>query len=71
MREVPGIQIPEPILNRIEATGPDAPREGVRIAQELTCELRGLAAGLYVMPQFGRYDLAAEIVEYARSLDDC
>ncbi len=69
--EVPGIQIPEHLMRRIEAAGPGAPQEGVRIAQELICELRGLTAGLYVMPQFGRYDLAAEIVEYARSLDEC
>jgi len=37
----------------------------VRIAQELIEGLAGRAAGLYVMPQFGRYDLAAEIVAHA------
>ncbi len=65
--EVPGISIPAGIMARLEAAGRDAPREGVRIAQELAEELRGRAAGLYVMPQFGRYDLAAEIVEAARA----
>ncbi len=66
--EVPGITIPEPILQRIEAAGPDAPMEGVRIAQELAEALRERAAGLYIMPQFGRYDLAADIVEHLRRL---
>ena len=66
--EVPGITIPEPILQRIEAAGPDAPAEGVRIAQELAEALRERAAGLYIMPQFGRYDLAADIVEHVRRL---
>ncbi len=65
--EVPGILIPEAIMARIEAAGEDAPQEGVRIAQELAHQLRQRAAGLYLMPQFGRYDLIAEIVESVRA----
>ncbi len=64
--EVPGIAIPTHIMAHIEAAGEGAPREGVRIAQELAHQLRNKVAGLYVMPQFGRYDLAAEVVEAAR-----
>lgn len=64
--EVPGITITDAILQRIKAAGKDAPQEGVHIAQELAAELSERASGLYVMPQFGRYDLAAEIVEHAR-----
>lgn len=64
--EVPGVVIPDEIMRRIEAAGDNAPQEGVRIAQELALQLRQRAAGLYLMPQFGRYDLIAEIVEAVR-----
>jgi homocysteine S-methyltransferase len=37
--------------------------EGLAIATELARELRAEAAGIYLMPPFGRYDVAAEIVE--------
>ncbi len=61
--EVPGMAIPEKIRARIERAGERAPEEGVRIAIELLRALRGLVQGAYVMPAFGRYDLAAEIIE--------
>jgi methionine synthase / methylenetetrahydrofolate reductase(NADPH) len=61
--EVPGINIPEELLRRMEAAGDDAPREGVRIALELIARIRPFTQGLYIMPAFGRYDLVAEIVE--------
>jgi homocysteine S-methyltransferase len=61
--EVPGIVIPDPILARIEAAGDDAAAEGVRIAQELGRSLRGLVQGAYIIPAFGRYELAARVVE--------
>ena len=38
------------------------------MAGELVTGLREIGAGgVYVMPQFGRYDLAAEVVEAARA----
>jgi homocysteine S-methyltransferase len=61
--EVPGISIPESIQQRIHQAGEDAPWEGVRIAIELVDQLRPWIAGIYLMPQFGRYDLAAEVVD--------
>ena len=65
--EVPGIVIPTAARARLEAAGDDAARAGVAMAAELSTELRAAgAAGVYVMPQFGRYDLAAELVEAAR-----
>ena len=65
--EVPGIVIPASARNRLEAAGDEAARAGVAMAAELATELRAAgAAGVYVMPQFGRYDLAAELVEAAR-----
>jgi len=61
--EVPGMAIPEKVRARIERAGERAPEEGVRIAIELLRGLRGVVQGAYIMPQFGRYDLAAEIIE--------
>jgi homocysteine S-methyltransferase len=61
--EVPGIHIPEEIRARLEAAGDDAPQEGVRIAIELIEEIKDWAAGVYLMPAFARYDLAAQVIE--------
>ncbi len=61
--EVPGISIPEAVMRRLEQAGEGAPREGVRIALDLIEGIRPWAQGIYLMPQFRRYDLAAEIVE--------
>ena len=63
--EVPGIVIPEALRARMAAAGEGSPAaaEGVAIAVELLAELRGLVQGVYLMPPFGRYDLAAEILD--------
>lgn len=66
--EVPGISIPSGIRERLAAAGADAEREGVAMASELVSQLRTRAAGVYLMPPFERFDLAAEIVEAARSV---
>ncbi len=62
--EVPGIVICPDVFERLERAG-DAAREGVRIAAELIAQVRPWAAGIYIMPAFSRYDLAAEVVEAA------
>ncbi|MBN2393729.1 MAG: methylenetetrahydrofolate reductase, partial [Anaerolineae bacterium] len=61
--EVPGITIAPAFFARLEAAGKDSPHEGVRIALELIAQMRDWAGGIYLMPAFSRYDLAAEIVE--------
>lgn len=61
--EVPGISIPPAILKRIEDAGDNAPAEGVRVAQELLRGLRPYTQGAYVIPAFGRYELAAEVID--------
>lgn len=61
--EVPGIVIPAEMKKRIKEAGQDAPKEGVRISVELIEQMRSWANGVYLMPQFNRFDLAAEIVE--------
>ena len=61
--EVPGISIPEVIRSRIEAAGDHAPQAGVSIAVEILDQLKDSVGGAYIMPPFGRYDMAAEIIE--------
>ena len=65
--EVPGITIPWAIMARLERAGEKAPQEGVRIAVELIEAVRPWVQGVYVMPAFSRYDLAAEVIDSARS----
>jgi len=61
--EVPGISIPDEIIQRMEKAGDRAAQEGVRIAVELIEEIKPWAQGVYIMPQFSRFDLIAEIIE--------
>ena len=66
--EVPGVVIPERARDRLRSAGGDAWREGLAMAVELIEELRADGvAGIYQMPQFGRFDRAAEVVEAIRS----
>jgi methionine synthase / methylenetetrahydrofolate reductase(NADPH) len=61
--EVPGISIPDKIIQRMEQAGEHAAEEGVRIAVELIEQIKPWAQGVYIMPQFSRFDLIAEIIE--------
>jgi homocysteine S-methyltransferase len=69
--EVPGIEIPEATRAAMEAAGEDADRAwatGLSMATDLAAALRAAGvAGIYVMPQFGRYDRAADVVEAVRA----
>jgi homocysteine S-methyltransferase len=66
--EVPGIAIPDAIRERMRGAGANAWSEGRAIAARLIAGLREEGvAGVYVVPQFGRYDLAAEVVEETRA----
>jgi homocysteine S-methyltransferase len=60
--EVPGISIPDPIHERLRKAGENGAHVGVKIAEELVDEIRGFAQGIYIMPQFNRFDLVAEII---------
>ena len=61
--EVPGISIPEETRKRIEAAGEQGVKAGVELAVELIQQLRAWAGGVYIMPQFSKYDMVAEIIE--------
>jgi homocysteine S-methyltransferase len=61
--EVPGISVPESIHNRMAAAGDQGAQEGLRIAEELVEQMRPWIGGIYLMPAFNRYDLAADLIE--------
>ncbi len=61
--EVPGISIPDETQQRIEAAGEDGVKVGIELAVELIESIKGWASGLYIMPQFHKYDMVADIIE--------
>jgi homocysteine S-methyltransferase len=63
--EVPGMQVPEAIRERMRraGSGPAARKEGVAIAREMLSAVRGRVAGAYIMPPLERYELALEVVD--------
>jgi homocysteine S-methyltransferase len=61
--EIPGINIPADIMKRIEDAGDDAPQVGVRVAQELVRGMRDFVQGAYIIPAFGKFELAAQVID--------
>jgi methionine synthase / methylenetetrahydrofolate reductase(NADPH) len=63
--EVPGMQVPESIRDRMRkaGTGAAARSEGVRIAREMLAAVRHRVAGAYVMPPLERHELALEVLD--------
>ncbi|MBI2203828.1 MAG: bifunctional homocysteine S-methyltransferase/methylenetetrahydrofolate reductase [Candidatus Rokubacteria bacterium] len=63
--EVPGMQIPEEIRERMRNTpgGEAARNEGVKIAREMLFAVRDRVQGAYLMPPLGRYELALEVLD--------
>jgi homocysteine S-methyltransferase len=61
--EVPGISIPEEARRHMDAAGENGSRVGVQLAIDLIQGLKSWANGIYLMPQFSRFDMIAEIIE--------
>ena len=63
--EVPGMQVPESVRDRMRkaGTGAQARKEGVAIAREMLSAVHGRVAGAYVMPPLERYELALEVID--------
>lgn len=61
--EIPGISIPDTLMERMDKAGEAAPSEGVKIAQELLRDMRGMVQGAYIIPAFGRYELVADVID--------
>jgi methionine synthase I (cobalamin-dependent) len=64
--EVPGIFIPDTIMDRMKKSGTLGAQEGIKIAVELVDEMRDVFQGVYLMPAFNRFDYAAEIIDYIK-----
>ncbi len=63
--EVPGMSIPEAVRERMRLAGSGAParKEGVAIAREMLEQVKDRVAGAYIMPPFGKHDLALEVID--------
>ena len=61
--EVPGISVPERVLDALRDAGSDAPAIGLALARELVDEVRATTAGIYVIPPFRQPEAALELFE--------
>ena len=61
--EVPGITLTEEALRRMKDAGANGRAVGVELAQELLLNVRERVDGVYIMPSFGRYEIAAEVLD--------
>jgi homocysteine S-methyltransferase len=66
--EVPGMYLPDDVRERMRRAGDtNGPREGQAMARDVMalCKSKG-AAGVYLVPSFGRYDIIAELISSAK-----
>ncbi len=66
--EVPGITIPDATRDALREAGERGAEVGLRITEELLGVVGDRVAGTYVMPSFGRYEQAAELVRRLRAM---
>jgi homocysteine S-methyltransferase len=64
--EVPGITIPDDARAAMAAAGDRGAEVGLELALALLDRVRELVSGTYLMPSFGRYEQAAELVRRIR-----
>jgi len=67
--EVPGITVPQVVLDRMRDKGPEESRqEGLRIAKEIVDVAFSCGApGVYIVPPFNDTEAAVEVVRHARA----
>ena len=66
-KDVPGMQIPDAVRERMRRAGDEGgPKEGQAMARDFLAFCRERCAGVYLVPSFGRYDLAAELAAEIR-----
>lgn len=62
--EVPGITIPDTVRQRMSKAGQEGGRsEGIAIASEFLCKVTSDISGVYLMPPFADYAVAAEVIK--------
>jgi homocysteine S-methyltransferase len=65
--EVPGITVPDQVRAAMHAAGERGAEVGLEMALGFLAQVRGQVQGTYIMPSFGRYELAAELVRRLRA----
>jgi methionine synthase / methylenetetrahydrofolate reductase(NADPH) len=65
--EVPGIRIPDASRAAMAEAGPRGSEAGIEMADALLAQVEAEVAGTYLMPSFGRYEQAAELVRRIRA----
>ncbi len=65
--EVPGITIPDAARARMADAGAAGTEAGIEMADALLAAVEHEMAGTYLMPSFGRYEQAAELVRRIRA----
>ena len=65
--EVPGITIPDEVRAAMSGAGERGAEVGLEIAHALLVEMADQVQGTYIMPSFGRYEQAAELVRRVRA----
>jgi homocysteine S-methyltransferase len=65
--EVPGITIPDAVRASLRDAGDRAAEVGLELTIALLDEVGRRVAGTYIMPSFGRYEQAAELVRRLRA----
>ena len=65
--EVPGIRIPDEARERMRTAGAAGTEAGIEMADALLAAVEHEVAGTYLMPSFGRYEQAAELVRRIRA----
>lgn len=65
--EVPGITIPDAVRARLGEAGDRGAEVGLEMTLALLDEVGARVAGTYIMPSFGRYEQAAELVRRLRA----
>jgi len=66
--EVPGVRVPEALLDRMRRVGDPAKAaaEGIAIAKEIAAALRGAVQGIQVSTPSGNIDAALQVVDGLR-----
>ena len=65
--EMPGMVVPEQIIQRLSSVGNKTRTEGMHIALEVLEALHDVVQGVYFIPAFGRYDIIAKLLERVRA----
>jgi methionine synthase I (cobalamin-dependent)/5,10-methylenetetrahydrofolate reductase len=68
--EVPGITVPDAVRARMKGLDKEAgAREGLAVAREFIDATFGRVGGYYLIPPFGKFELAVELIDYIHSLE--